>query len=248
MRGLAYGLGLLAGGVLVLGTHFAARGGEIPLAFALTTIFLLSRRWVFVGYGPLLAAGIMVFWLRGQDPASLYYMVRRLAVPPLLYGALVPFALFALPGLLAAPKEAKRALPLLGLLLLETWLVAYLSGGAGGPGWMHTQFLHLGLTPDQAETAVIAVRKTIHISFYGSVGLTALAAALRGGDSVQRAMRLAIAYPLALACFDEMRQTTASNRSGQWTDVVIDMIGVGLALAFIGRRWGSRPERSPNPT
>lgn len=111
-------------------------------------------------------------------------------------------------------------------------ILGYVSGRIGGGNYMidfAIKFLHL--TYDQASTIVHYVRKTIHFSAYGFVGYSLFRAGVYGSATKQRAAGFALLCVLCLASFDEMRQTTAPNRTGSPWDVMLDMAG---ATFFVG--------------
>ena len=122
--------------------------------------------------------------------------------------------------------------------LLVVCGVGWFSGAGGGPDtfrrWVMATF---HLSQSSAETLVIAVRKTVHFSAYGVFGL-----------SWRRlGWKMAIFQTFLLASFDEARQTTASNRSGSFTDVLLDVSGA-IVLLTIAHFWILRNSPSPETT
>lgn len=79
-----------------------------------------------------------------------------------------------------------------------------------------------------AEVWVIAVRKAIHFSYYGLLGLAAWASAKSG--SLERPIGWAIFFALTCATFDELRQTTQPGRTGSTLDVLLDVFGAAVCI------------------
>jgi len=102
--------------------------------------------------------------------------------------------------------------------------VGWFSGAGGGPDtfrrWVMSTF---HLSQSNAETVVIAIRKTVHFSAYGVYGL-----------SWRRlGWKMAIMQTLVLASFDEARQSTAGNRTGSPLDVLLDLSGAIVLLTLV---------------
>lgn len=111
-------------------------------------------------------------------------------------------------------------------------LIAYFSGGKGGADPMVRWFQDwFSMTADVAEIAVHYVRKTIHFTFYGALGLSAAWVAVGQANSRQRAMAFALAMGTIMAIADEYRQTLTPGRSGSPWDVALDLAG---AATFAG--------------
>jgi VanZ family protein len=122
---------------------------------------------------------------------------------------------------------------LMGLALLVAWF----SGGAGGPGWM-VRFLveGFGIAEETARTIAVVLRKAIHFLFYGLLALLAGRAAEASGASIRSALCFATLWTLSHALFDETRQMTAPGRTGTWGDIALDMAGAAFFLALWMRR------------
>lgn len=108
--------------------------------------------------------------------------------------------------------------------------VANFSGTGGGPDplreWLQTTFR---LNPTDTENTVIAIRKTVHFTAYGVYGL-----------SWRRyGWWMVIAQTVALASFDEARQTTVGTRTGSPVDVILDLSGA-MVLMAISQVWSLR--------
>ncbi len=137
--------------------------------------------------------------------------------------------------------------PLLCLVILYAMgaAVGYLSSSAGGSTPMINWFTHLGLTLDQANGLTHIFRKTVHFSFYGSVGITGAFAARRIDLNVHRSASIGLGIVLLIAGFDELRQSSQPGRTGSAYDVLLDMTGavvfVTLALWIQGRKKSQVP-------
>lgn len=243
MRALGFLVGLVVfGGIVGLG-QIAAPGVAVPFTFVLLAGLLLwGRSWVPKGYVATLAIGVLTFWYLGmKDPHGEMIYKLRPFVPLFRQGGAFAFVvslIWTVALLGRAESPTRRALPALGFLLVFTLLVATFSGDAGGANPMDAWLRSLGLTPDQAHTFVITLRKTIHFTFYASVGFAATRAARRGGEEPDRARWIGLGYALLLACFDEFRQSGASTRTGSPIDVALDMSG-----AFVGSLLALRASR-----
>lgn len=117
----------------------------------------------------------------------------------------------------------KTAVVLLGLLF------AALLVGTQIPGALRDEAFRLAHLPWQ-------MNKVAHFSIFAAMGWLSHAHPLR--FSVARVLGLG----LLLACLTEGLQFYASNRDPSWTDVVIDMAGaaVGVAWAHWARRQARR--------
>ena len=115
-------------------------------------------------------------------------------------------------------------IPIIGSLT-----VGYVSGGVGGADHMVVWLMaHSHLTQEKAEELVHYFRKGIHLSAYGLVGLSLARAAIAGKSTKAGAWVFSLSSVLCLASFDELRQTTAPNRTGSAWDVALDMTGATL--------------------
>lgn len=104
--------------------------------------------------------------------------------------------------------------------------LGYVSGGIGGGDHMVAWAMaNLHMSRETAEEIVHYLRKTIHFTAYGFVGLSFFHGALAGGAQKARSALFALLCVLCLASFDELRQTTAPNRTGSVWDVALDMSG-----------------------
>jgi VanZ family protein len=135
--------------------------------------------------------------------------------------------LFLIRGL-AQRKTAKMSIWLI-VPIAAGCVLGYVSGGIGGGDHMVAFAMNvLHMTKDQADVIVHYLRKTIHFTAYGFVGLSFFRGAIAGTAPKARAIGFALICILCLASFDEMRQTTAPNRTGSPWDVTLDMCGASF--------------------
>jgi VanZ family protein len=123
------------------------------------------------------------------------------------------------------PRCAWRA----NLLLAFPLIIAFVSSGKGGPGLFTMIAEHLDA--NSAAVFELACRKTIHFVFYGSTALMAMNAARIGKASASGVWLIGLGFSGALAVFDELRQSGFANRTGSWSDVLLDLSG---AVVFMG--------------
>ena len=215
--------------VVVLIAVLYGTAAPILLAVALPLALELSPLRLEPAYASWLLAtlsGAVALWLNagGLHPAYEYG-------PTLM-------ALVSSVGFLLGRSRPKAYL--IGLSL-DLWLVAYLSSGHGGGDSMIAWLRHQGLGQDAAETATHLFRKSVHFIFYGAVGWTTLRAARAVETPPSVAIRTALLAVLALASFDELRQSAYANRTGSAWDVLLDL---GGATAFVGlSEWRRRRTR-----
>jgi VanZ family protein len=129
--------------------------------------------------------------------------------------------------------DSKTYLNLLSVIALLGlgWVIVYFSGGGGGADPMvRFAIERLGMSPGQAETFIVMLRKTIHFTWYGLLALSAYRLANPKFD-LRPAVVFGLQMALTFAIYDEFRQSTATNRTGTLWDVGLDMLG---ATAFIG--------------
>jgi VanZ family protein len=125
------------------------------------------------------------------------------------------------------------------LVCVLAGLIAMFSGPGGGPDPMFAWLASRGIEGAQAETIVVAFRKTVHFTFYGIFAFAAFRGTQEAGIGAARFF--AITLTLAHAAFDETRQLSAKHRSGSVVDVLIDAAGMLTFLALAGAfRRGNR--------
>jgi len=79
----------------------------------------------------------------------------------------------------------------------------------------------------------VLIRKLAHLVEYGILGALAFRAARV--DVPRRAMAVALAVALLVSMIDEVHQSTLASRTGTGWDVLLDLIGAGIALWLIRR-------------
>lgn len=123
-------------------------------------------------------------------------------------------------------------------------LVAFISGPQGGPKWMLNFYMDLlRLKPDEWEIAhrlVTITRKSMHFTGYGLAALCTAITAQRVKPNLIRSLAFGIAWPLPIAIFDEFEQARSANRTGQLTDVLLDLSGMITFLFFFWLRERNR--------
>lgn len=191
-------------------------------ANAMAWAFIISSG--FLGFGPI---------GRVQKAATGLWIVAT--VVPLI-ACLILFA-----------KNQGRKRPARGWLftiVIMGVLIGYASSSRGGASpmvaWFSTQF---HLTTADAETAVIAFRKTVHFMFYGFLGFAAFRAGWGSGAGRTSAI-FAVGYVFTICGFDELRQATTLGRTGSAWDVLLDLIGATIFVTLTAR-WVDK--KDPNP-
>lgn len=189
--------------------------------------------------------------------AALTYALSSQAIVTSLGPAFPKFALVSLGALFALPllSFAGRGLLQRKTAAMAAWLLipiaagcilGYVSGGIGGADHMIKWVMDtLHWSRGQAETCVHYLRKSIHFTAYGLLGLSLFRAAMAGGAPKPRAFVFAILVVLSMASFDEMRQTTSPNRTGSFWDVTLDVSGAGTFAAFAAAICGRRKKAEP---
>ena len=176
---------------------------------------------------------------------ALGFTATRLAVQ---HAFEVLLCVLGLAGLIVAFRRDEAGKPNIipvVVLMLFGWLISYFSSTHGGASPMVDWVMrHLGLGRHAADLLIIGVRKTIHVTFYGVVALTALAAANRNGTIIP-AVRFAVLTTLTYASFDEIRQSTQAGRTGSAWDVLLDMAGASIALLIVTSLATKKIARSP---
>ena len=130
-------------------------------------------------------------------------------------------------------------------MTLRTWLPAVLwtaiialesgfgSGRNTAPVLQQIAFWLFGdMDPARFEFMHHAARKTGHFLGYGILGYLWFRAFTRVINSTQASTGLAIACTFVIACLDEWHQSFLPDRSGQFSDVVLDTCGALLLVSF----------------
>jgi VanZ family protein len=200
-----------------------------------------QRAALFLLYGSLVA---LLFIWSAPPPArkTVAELTIALALPILYVTGVVGLLLWGPRFFKSGP--ARR----LTLALAMGVLVVYFSGSSGGTGggsWERWLAAHLGVSLHTAEILVIAFRKTIHFSFYGLLALAAYGAAKADKAKKADAIGMALCIALSHSLFDEIRQAQTPDRTGQISDVLIDMLGAAVFI-WLGSRTHKQPAKRRN--
>jgi len=208
----------------------------LGLSAAIGILCSLHRRLASALATPWLVAGFLFLslavWMRSMQPVPLRILQDFIKLVPSVC------ALFAVPLLIVmirrnaiAPAAQVLYLPAAFLLFLLGLAIVYLSGGKGGADPMVRFFIQsFGLDEGSAHSAVILFRKSIHFFAYGSLGWAAYRLANPRFD-LKSAALFGLGIAAAFAVFDEFRQTAATNRSGSFWDIGLDLLG---CVTFVG--------------
>jgi VanZ family protein len=131
---------------------------------------------------------------------------------------------------------------LVGLYVVS--IVSFTTAHSSGAGYMgellRKWFPHL--SGSQIQALVFWMRKAGHVAAY-AVLTVLIVYASRGTPRLRKyALGLGVVGAVLVAVVDEYLQTGLDHRTGAVSDVVIDCVGIGLALvimAVIGARRGS---------
>lgn len=116
-------------------------------------------------------------------------------------------------------------------------LIAYFSGERGGNGsWIEEVMRVFHWDRATAESAVLWLRKSLHFTFYGSVGWLGWRTVRVGGGSVGQGVAAGALVALASAMVDEGRQLASAGRTGSAWDVLLDMAGAATLLGLAAWR------------
>jgi hypothetical protein len=231
----AFAAGILATLAFFALDSFVYRGFWLPVALIGVLTWLIgqtmgdrlgrSYKWIALA----ISCGVVGFWSLGL-PVEILMRFRWLG---LFVGWVLPF--LALASLMAFYLSRKRSTAWLGACVAFAWLVVYFSGNTGRPGPMIDWFAHLGLTVAQAEAATLAFRKSVHFCGYGTIALSAFLAAVRTGVGKASSIKFALGFGVALASFDEIRQSGSFFRTGSPWDVLLDIAGM-VAFLFVAQK------------
>lgn len=138
----------------------------------------------------------------------------------------------ALPGLfIVLAKLPRRELAPVVTMLVIGLLVAYFSGSKGSAsGWEDVLMARFGWSREFASNVVHYARKCVHFTFYGSLGLSAASWGRRVSLELPRALWFGLAWTFVFGGFDEVRQSFHRDRTGSWSDLMIDCAGAACFL------------------
>lgn len=200
---------------------------------------LFSYIWI-----PFCFLAVPAVWVLARDIHG--SILRGWGVAP---AVLIPFGRVVSGGFSQPPKHYGRQ-STFGFLFFFPLLLAYLSSSSGGADPMHKALMDwFHLSSQGADIATIAIRKTIHFTFYGLAGYLAFRYVIasrtvhslndkwkQNPPALKVVWQMALAYVAILAAYDEIRQLFSPNRSGSAIDFMLDMAG---ACFFIWV-WGTR--------
>lgn len=252
-RILAFGLGLALGILLLVGLNQITKGLWLPFGFAVVIAGLLHwAPWLksrAVATPLALAAGAWICWGWSATSVFTFKKVDLEFVPTAVMGfvALVSSVAACVAILRVPAKQRKPAWKVL-LPLAFAILVSLVSSSVGGADPMKQWVMaHLGMGAEAADQLVLAVRKTIHFTFYGCVAWSAAAAARSAKEPEGSWLLFGGWFALTVASFDEMRQITAAGRTGSFWDVLIDLAGALTFLAIMHFRFRPKPKPTAKP-
>ncbi|CAN5561564.1 hypothetical protein BH11ARM1_BH11ARM1_06260 [soil metagenome] len=237
----ALGFGFALGALIVLDVFFNHAWLPVGLGTAYCVLLAWSAwrpnpKFLFAHCVTFLSATVALWMYSSVGRKLLINPVLKLAVTTLAGIAMISLVVSVVGYFLLDRKDRKSAAWCM-VLLLAGCIIAYLSSSAGGPGAMDMFFRrHFGMTPGQAELAVHYVRKTIHFTFYGSVGFAASRAALAGAATRRTSVIFGLLFVFSLATFDELRQVYSNNRTGSAWDVGLDLAGASCFLLIPPRK------------
>jgi len=221
----------------------------MPLAYAsllgfwLTTLPWVREKglgfWIFFA----LAIAILVVWVLSEGALSAKLSGATIKVSPWQFWALVALDLIALVALILG-KAGKQRMGWLAFFCLAAVIVVQASNSGASAGRMvHFFMTYFHWEQSHAEYAVVIIRKTIHVCFYGLLAYSAFRAAGQAGLKRSAWVLFALGAALIVASFEETRQTTQVGRGGSFWDVLLDMSGAGAALLLANSIGAKRPKQ-----
>jgi VanZ family protein len=250
-RLLPFGIGfvLAFGGTIALGSLGPSPLLTWALVLAVTLILwrfpALREPRAFVPVIATYALPLTTLWMLSnpRTPGSSYKIFIFQALVALFVVGSVGAALWLFSAYQKI-REVRATIRALLPFFLCAWLVAFFSSSAGAAGHMvHWLMAHFGMGADQAANAVLYARKSIHFLFYGLFGLAALNAANTGTDT-RRALWLALGLAVVHATFDELRQSSFTDRSASFWDVCLDSAGAATFIGISSRVLAAKGQRS----
>lgn len=121
----------------------------------------------------------------------------------------------------------------LGMVVLGL-LTSFFAGPPGGAGKL-VRFLRevLHLSVEAADTVNFFVRKGIHLTVYGTLALCAGYVAWQVTKRKPLMWAAGLTWGLGHAILDETTQLKTATRTGSAGDVVLDLIGMSIALGLL---------------
>lgn len=239
-----FGLGLL--GILFLDQKYHAFW--MPAAFCVAITFLLgflpglkpALRW---GYALFLSGATCTAWMISRPKMHKDLMDHWYRMGPKGAGiaAALGFGCFAIAY--AMQKKRPRLFWML-LLVVEACLVGYFSSALGGsPHTVHLLQWLFHMDAATADRISPIIRKSLHFTFYGIIGYSALSLAKGSGVSGKAVIALGIAFAFCYASFDETRQSDSDTRGASVWDVALDVFGATTFCLIGSRGKSSKPRK-----
>jgi len=229
-RFLAVVLGGAAGLLTLVFIDRFLPGFWAPVAFACgITAVVYSQDWLkkrgFAFWtSSSIGLGVCAGWLASQGLTSRVIDFEYLPALGLEFFCVISFVM-VLVKTMRLPKKDRAPGWWIVALIIMGWCVSVGSSSAGGADHMVEFCVRHGMVRHDAEFVVMVIRKSIHFSFYGSLGLFARNAALSAREKPAAAWRFALLLALAVACFDESRQLSVPGRGASLYDVMLDFSG-----------------------
>ena len=239
-RSVAFCIGLGVAGVALFMLAFRFPHAWMPLFLgAFMALLVGSLSWTPKGY---FLTMYQSTWLAGTF--ALWMLSSAVRLPIMQVRSHYALLVFAAVGLLTTMvlatelrSKAKRVGFLLLAILLVGLAVSYLSGPPGRLDIIARILERLGVT---SATAPLIVRKLGHFTLYGILASLSAKASLAAGNRKVDAVAFALAVVLAVAGFDELRQSTHPQRVGSPVDLLIDLFGAVVFLCFTKATKGVR--------
>ena len=189
-----------------------------------------------VGLATLFGAVSCILWIVSSSAGTIQsrFATMELAFENLL-GVMGLIGLVVAASAISQVKPQSRPVvgPIAGLMIAG-WLISYFSSSHGGGTPMVQWMMHtFGWDQQTADTVNLAVRKTIHFSFYGLIATTAFLTPIKNGALRTVGIIAALLTTLAYSSFDEIRQSSQADRSGSAWDVALDMTGGSVCLIVV---------------
>jgi hypothetical protein len=239
-KATAFLLGFGIMGLALFGLAFRFPHAWMPIALG---SFMAGA----VGYSKWTPKGSFNFWLGVSWVSGTFLLWLlssgvRLPIGQVMalrgLGAFVVLSLAVTVGMAFSLKGPPRRVAgwLLGTLFFGM-CIAYLSGPPGKLSLLKQLLDLIG-----AGDASFAVRKVGHFLFYGLLAWFTARSSLAAGNGKRDAVLFALIVTLAVAGYDELRQSTHPQRVGSPVDVLIDLAGALTLLAFTKATKGVRSQ------
>lgn len=178
----------------------------------------------------------LLVWARFQVQFNLQHS-RLWLVTIVLLLALLAFLIYVDR---AVTKRNKIPISLI-MVVSFAFGVAMLSGDRGGQGHTFQWLIDIfGIHPDLAGKINGWIRKSVHFLAYGFAAYLTAHAVERQKGTLSMSIVAGLAWPLPLAIFDEWNQSRHPSRGASLWDVVLDLTGMVVLLAFYAWRRQSR--------